>query len=155
MSYVFAPTANGEKRDEKNFRKIVEYIGSKQAGIGSNTAKGLRYIKNELGCSGAAIKFLYKSSKKILNHNIEQYGTNVYRYNEFCCGIIGILIEHIPQYIEDNSDKIELNKNSKIFNKFDWLFFNQYVAIKWVENENYQQQREKASEIISRLECFK
>lgn len=155
MSYVFAPTANGEKRDEKNFRKIVEYIGSKQAGIGSNTARGLRYIKNELGCSGTTIKFLYKSSKKVFHHNIEKYGTNVYRYNEFCRGIIGVLIEHIPQYIKDNSDNIKLNKNSTNSEKFDWLFFNQFVAIKWVENEDYQQQREKASEIISMLECFK
>lgn len=155
MLYVFAPTANGEKRDEKNFRDIVEYIGSKQAGIGSNIAKGLRYIKKELGCSSTTIKFLYKSSKKIIKHDVEQYGTNVYRYNEFCRGIIGILIEYIPQYIKDNSDNIELNKNSTNSEKFDWLFLNQFVALKWVENEDYKKQREKASKIIATLECFK
>ena len=56
MSYVFAPTENGEKKNERNLRKIIEYIGSKQSGIGSNTSKGLRYIKTQLSCTRAYLK---------------------------------------------------------------------------------------------------
>lgn len=162
MAYVFAPTENCEKRDERNFRIIIDYIGSKQTGIGSYTAKGLRYIKEQLGCSNTTIKFLYKSSLKVLNHDFEQYGVYVYRYNEYCRGILSILCEYLSQYTEDknmmnkeNPSYIQLNNHMTKSQKFDWLFSNQYRAIEWVEKNNYKNQHEKANEIIFSLDCLK
>lgn len=155
MSYVFAPTENGEKKNERNLRKIIEYIGSKQSGIGSNTSKGLRYIKTQLSCTNNAIKFLYKSGIKILNHDFEQYGVYVYKYNEYCRDILGIIIEYIPQYIEENLGDDCLHRNMTNAEKFYWLFSNQYRAIEWVENNNYKNQYEKANKILSMLECLK
>lgn len=155
MSYVFAPTENCEKRNERNFRNIIEFIGSKQTGIGSSTAKGLRYIKEQLGCSNTAIKFLYKSSLKFYNHDFEQFGVYVYKYNEYCRGILSILIEYTSQYIEENQNHNQLHRNMTDSEKFYWLFSNQYRAIEWVKNNNYKNQYEKASEIISTLEYLR
>lgn len=155
MSYVFAPTESHKKRDERNFRTIIEYIGSKQTGKGTLIAKGLRYIKKQLGCSNTTIKFLYKSSFKVINHNFEQYGVYVYRYNEYCRGILSILIDYMSQYIVENPSNSQLNRGMTDSEKFDWLFSNQYRAIVWVENNNYKDQYEKAKQIISMLECLK
>lgn len=47
--YVFAPAGPRELRNNL-LRVAIEYIGSKQKGIGSPWAKGKRYLRNQLSC---------------------------------------------------------------------------------------------------------
>lgn len=53
--YVFAP-AGLDKLQNSTLEKCIEYIGSKQSGYGSNSAKGRRFLKRKLGCGGRAYK---------------------------------------------------------------------------------------------------
>lgn len=66
--YVFAPAGPRELRNNL-LRVAIEYIGSKQKGIGSPWAKGKRYLRNQLSCSGTAIKRACAVENKILNHD--------------------------------------------------------------------------------------
>ncbi len=78
--YVFAPA--GPNQLQNNLMRIaIEYIGLQQPGIGSPWAKGKRYIKKAIPCSGRAIKRTSIVSDKYFNHDYNQYGTGVYYYH--------------------------------------------------------------------------
>ena len=57
--------------------KCIEYIGSTQAGHGSNRAKGKRYLKCKLSCSGTAINRAMKICLKAKGHDFRTYGVSV------------------------------------------------------------------------------
>ncbi len=152
MYYVFAPTDNGKKVEEVNFKNIIEYIGSQQSGCRSNRAKGIRYIKNEIGCSGTAVKRLYKSIYKIFNHDMTTYGLNVYKYEKHCCGIISVMLEYIEKYSNDERTDVHItNIPSSKSEYFNWIFSNQYKALKWVFDTKYKNQQKQAEDILHRL----
>lgn len=151
MEYVFAPTNNGEKRLERNFESVIKYIGSKQSGLGSNLAKGKRFIKNEIDCTGAAIKHLYKSVPKLRDDSY-MYGLYVYKYNDKCCAIVSLLMEYIEKYIQDrNPREVLVNIPNTKDKYFDWLFLNQYGSLYWASN-HYKKQHKKATDILQRLD---
>lgn len=56
--YVFAP-AGSEAFHNNLLKYAVEFIGSQQKGFGSSWAKGKRYLKKEVLCSGTALKRAY------------------------------------------------------------------------------------------------
>lgn len=152
MHYVFAPTDSGKKVEEVNFKNVIEYIGSKQPGSGSNRAKAIRYIKNEIGCSGTAVKRLYKSTFKIFNHDITTYGLNIYKYEKHCSGIISIMLEYIEKYLEDERTNIHIpNIPSSKSEYFNWIFSNQYKALKWVFDTKYKNQQRQTEKILQNL----
>ena len=64
--YIFA-LAGSDKSQNNILEKCIEYIGSKQSGYGSNSAKGRRFLKRKLGCSGRAIKRTVSKKCKISN----------------------------------------------------------------------------------------
>lgn len=108
--YVFAPAGPRELRNNL-LRVAIEYIGSKQKGIGSPWAKGKRYLRNQLSCSGTAIKRACAVENKILNHDFQQYGTSVYYYQKRDCARI---VEAVMSYIADHINA-DVNVNEKIY----------------------------------------
>lgn len=70
MKYVVAPAINAQRLVVVNFERIVNEIGSRQLGRGSNAAKGIRYLRSTLNCSGTEIKRL-KLSRKVQSENTQ------------------------------------------------------------------------------------
>ena len=75
--YVFAP-AGSEAFHNNLLKYAVEFIGSQQKGFGSSWARGKRYLKKEVPCSGTALKRACVIKNKYVNHDFEEYGTEVY-----------------------------------------------------------------------------
>lgn len=80
MKYVVAPAINAQRLIVVNFERIVNEIGSRQLGRGSNSAKGIRYLRSTLNCSGTEIKRLYKAVWKIRRNNYLNFGILVFMY---------------------------------------------------------------------------
>lgn len=70
--YVFAP-AGSEAFHNNLLKYAVEFIGSQQKGFGSSWAKGKRYLKKEVLCSGTALKRACVIKNKYVNHDFEEY----------------------------------------------------------------------------------
>ena len=85
--YVFAP-AGPQNLHNEMMRIAVEYIGSQDSGFGSSWAKGKRYLKGKLGCSGTAVKRACVIKNKYINHDFEEYGAGVYYYQKDDCARI-------------------------------------------------------------------
>lgn len=149
--YIFAP-AGHTSETIAILKKCIEYIGWKQKGTGSNYAKGKRFLKKEIGCSGSSIKHLFKSSTKLSNHDFEKLGLYVYRYDKYKCK--DTLIEIIT-YIENNANETEKNRLFSEIQRptiyLDALFAKQIDKLKWVNNHNYKDQRKSASILIQEL----
>ena len=83
--YIFAP-AGSEAFHNNLLKYAVEFIGSQQKGFGSSWAKGKRYLKKEVLCSGTALKRDCVIKNKYVNHDFEEYGTEVYYYQTIFWG---------------------------------------------------------------------
>ncbi len=151
MKYVKAPSVNGEKTEIITFKRIVEYIGSKQIGIGSEYAKGKRYLRYKLKCSGSAIKGLYKTSFRVIKNEFREKGTYVFRYSIDCENILRELISWIEIVNPASEDYTKLNISDAKGDYFNWLFLKQYIMLRWVVETNYNNQSESAKIIYDRL----
>ena len=151
MSYVFAPSVDGEKAEVLTFKRIVEYIGSKQTGIGGNYAKGKRYLKSRLNCSGTAIKRLYKTAFKVENNKFKTNGTYVFKYNNDCDIILSELINWLENLNPNSDDYKNLHVADANGDYFKWLFSQQYLLLGWVVTNDYCHQRNRAQEIYDKL----
>lgn len=154
--YVFAP-AGSDKLQNNILEKCVEYIGSKQVGCGSNSAKGRRYLKKELNCSGRAIKRTISKKYKIINNKeLQTFGVDVYYFHaEFCAKIV----EKIIDYIDSSAD--DAFKNN-VFgcvpagpSYLDLSYAYRLSQLEWVQRENYQNQGKKAKEIKEKFDILK
>lgn len=153
MKYVVAPAINAQRLIVVNFERIVNEIGSRQLGRGSNSAKGIRYLRSTLNCSGTEIKRLYKAVWKIRRNNYLNFGIYVFKYTENCDKILKALIDWIAE-LNTNSDLYKSIGLDNCYNKndyFQWLFSQQYVLLGWVKDTNYQNQRELATLIYNSL----
>ena len=154
--YVFAP-AGLDKLQNSTLEKCIEYIGSKQSGYGSNSAKGRRFLKRKLGCSGRAIKRTVSKKYKIIrNIKFETFGTDVYYYHSvFCAQIVGEIIDYI------NCDADSSFRNEKFENIAtgeDYLnksYKYRLEQLGWVKNTNYQNQGMKAKNIEEQFEILR
>lgn len=100
--YVFAP-AGSEAFHNNLLKYAVEFIGSQQKGFGSSWAKGKRYLKKEVLCSGTALKRACVIKNKYVNHDFEEYGTEVYYYQtEDCARIVKTILDYIVDHVFDN-----------------------------------------------------
>lgn len=152
--YLFTPSGETQETVEI-LKKSIEFIGSKQAGIGSNYAKGKRYLKKEFGCSGTAIKYLFKTFPKRWNHKYETLGIYVYRFDKNKC--VDILLG-IINFFETNANDTEIDRFFyqivRPIAYLDVLFSTQEDKIEWVYNHNYQDQREDADKILQGLKTI-
>ncbi len=148
--YVFAPA--GAKACRNNWFRIgIEYIGSKQGGVGSAYSKGKRYIRAKLNCSGRAISRSCSVCDKYFNHLYQQYGPDVYFFHkEWCSQIVDLVISYLSDHQNDPSlPQIFVQKNYRdIFND---TYLSRYNQLHWVENTNYRDQGEDAEKIYKAL----
>lgn len=153
--YVFAP-AGPDKLQNNILEKCVEYIGSRQVGYGSNSAKGRRYLKHALNCSGRAIKRTISKKYKIINNReFETFGISVYYYHsDFCAEIVEAIID----YIDSNADDTFKNNTFgciPIGEKYlDLSYSFRLSQLTWVKNEDYQGQGEKAGYIKEKFDIL-
>lgn len=154
--YVFTP-AGPDKLQNNILEKCVEYIGSRQVGYGSNSAKGRRYLKHELNCSGRAIKRTISKKYKIINNReFETFGIAVYYFHsDFCAEIV----EKIIDYIDGNADDIFKNHTFgciPIGEKYlNLSYAHRLSQLEWVQNEDYYGQGEKARNIKEKFDILK
>lgn len=154
--YIFAP-AGPDKLQNNILQKCVEYIGSRQVGYGSNSAKGRRYLKHMLNCSSRAIKRTISKKYKIINNReFETFGISVYYYHsDFCAEIV----EKIIDYIDDNADDVFKNRIFgciPIGEKYlDLTYAPRLSQLEWVQNEDYQGQGERARNIKEKFDILK
>lgn len=105
--YVFAP-AGSEAFHNNLLKYAVEFIGSQQKGFGSSWAKGKRYLKKEVLCSGTALKRACVIKNKYVNHDFEEYGTEVYYYQtEDCARIVKTILDYIERQRELNKGYLQ------------------------------------------------
>ena len=151
--YVFAP-AGPEGLQNNVLEKCVEYIGSQQAGGGSNIAKGRRYLKHKLSCSSRAIKRTISKRYKVLkNGGFREFGIAVYFFHsEFCVKIIEETIKYV-----DNNAAAEFKE--RIFGHLpngaeylDLTYAYRLSQLEWVSNEDYQGQGNIAEKINNDFE---
>lgn len=146
--YIFSP-AGPNALQNTTLIKCVEYIGKLQAGRGSNRAKGIRYLKDELNCSGTAIKrTIMKKIKIIGNDEFEKYGLAVYYFHSKFSALI---VEKIIGFVYANGNE-EIKKllfgyipEGKEY--LDLLYDDRLSHLHWVITENYCDQGEEATKI--------
>ena len=112
--YVFAP-AGPQNLHNEMMRIAVEYIGSQDSGFGSSWAKGKRYLKGKLGCSGTAVKRACVIKNKYINHDFEEYGAGVYYYQkDDCARIVKAVLEYMILYLKFSAIAISLTCSKKL-----------------------------------------
>jgi hypothetical protein len=141
--YIFAP-AGPYKLRSSLLRVGVEFIGSQQPGFGSPWAKGKRYIKDQLLCSGTAIKRACVTTNKFINHDFEQYGTEVYYYHkDYCVDIVTFVLDYLVAHMNDPSLPHVFN-HSSYAQLLSLVYSHRISQIKWVTQNNYRNQGEGA-----------
>lgn len=148
--YVFSPT--GPVKLRSTLLKLgVEFIGSQQPGFGSSWAKGKRYIKAELMCSGWAIKRACLVSDKVYNHDFKQYGTEVYYFHkEYCAKIVKLILDYLVSHSNDPALP-QIFRNCDFDTLLDMSYSHRISQVKWVSVQNYKGQGEEAARVYSDL----
>lgn len=147
--YIFAP-AGPVDLQSNILKRCIEYIGSTQAGYGSNLSKGKRYLKYKLSCSGTAIKRAMQSSVKVFGHDFETYGINVYYYHKEAC--VGILKETIDFVMSHSSEAVKVDIFGCIPSPNEYisiLYAYRISQLRWVYNQDYKGQRSEAEELCN------
>lgn len=149
--YIFAPA--GPRALQSNMlMKCIEYIGSTQAGYGSNRAKGKRYLKYKLSCSGTAINRAMKICLKAKGHDFRTYGVSVYHFHKECCAdILEEVIAFIISHSNDDEKKDLLGCVPAVGDYLKLLYGYRLSQLKWVAKEDYKDQGDAAEELYSKF----
>lgn len=148
--YVYAPAGSIKLRNEL-LKSGVEFIGLHQSGFGSSWAKGKRYIKNELRCSGTAIKKACIVKDRMHKHDFKQYGTEVYYYHkDYCSKIVKIILDYLVLHIKDPALP-QAFANADFATLLNLTYSHRISQIKWVSIINYQEQGNDAERIYNDL----
>lgn len=152
--YVFAPAGPNELHNNC-MRLAIEFIGSQQKGFGSAWAKGKRYLRDNLQCSGTAIKRACVVKDKYFNHDFQEYGTGVYYYQIENCARI---VEYTLNYIVRSQNEAGLPQalcNSDFHKLFEKSYSHRISQIEWVRDMNYKDQRENADIVCEKLNSLR
>lgn len=151
-SYVFAP-AGPQKQRSTLIKACVEQIGAQQVGFGSNYAKGRRYLKSKLHCSGTAIKRAVSVRPKVLGNDFETYGVDVYYYHvDFCVDILKEVIDYVKASNEIQMQIFDVPPKEDEYSKC--LYGHRISQLCWVRDEDYQGQREQAAKLIDKFQSI-
>jgi len=146
--YVFAP-AGSEAFHNNLLKYAVEFIGSQQKGFGSSWAKGKRYLKKEVLCSGTALKRACVIKNKYVNHDFEEYGTEVYYYQtEDCARIVKTILDYIVDHLVDME---------RLFNLLSVMNEQQIrldTAVHGINSNGIERQRELNKGYLQELKAF-
>ncbi len=152
--YIFAP-ANEHQETVLVLKNCIEFIGSYQKGSGSCYARGKRFLRNKVDCSGTSIKFLFKTFPKVINHDFDNYGLFVYRFDKKKCkSILLTIIKCIDEIATEEEKRNLFNPISSPLPYIDALFFKQKNRLIWVKNHNYKNQQDVASHLIQELKTI-
>lgn len=148
--YVFAPAGAIELRNSL-LKSGVEYIGSQQSGFGSSWAKGKRYIKKNVLCSGNAIKRACVVKNKVINHDFETYGVEVYYYHkDSCVKIVKFVLDYIVAHIDDPMlPQVFRGNDLKMLLKI--TYSHRISQVRWVGVQDYRGQGEVAAKLYEDL----
>lgn len=148
--YIFAP-AGPIKLQNSLLKSGVEFIGSQQSGFGSSWAKGKRYIKSKLFCSGTAIKRACDVKDKIYKHDYEQYGTKVYYYHkDYCADIVKLVLDYLIAHI-NNPTLPQVFSNLDYEQLLSIVYSHRISQIRWVISNNYKAQGECAMQLYKKF----
>ena len=156
MHYIYSPagTPNLLNITPSVLERCVIYIGSteKGIGIGSNFARGMRYLRNKLRCSGKAIKRTCKKTWKIKYGDRKEYGSYVYYYHLiFCDKIVQAIIDELKP-LSDIKKKELLGFIPRDGEYLNAVYEHRLSQLRWVDNQDYKEQGEYAHGL---LENFK
>lgn len=153
-NYVFAPAGPGVFHNNM-LKTAVEFIGSQQEGCGSSWAKGKRYLKRKLFCSGTAIKRTCVIKNKYMKHDYEKYGSEVYYYHkDDCACIVGTILNYIVDHKNDNTLPEELSNKSfqELLTK---TYHHRISQIEWVRDMDYKKQGNEAKIVCEKLNALR
>lgn len=143
--YVFAP-AGSEAFHNNLLKYAVEFIGSQQKGFGSSWAKGKRYLKKEVLCSGTALKRACVIKNKYVNHDFEEYGTEVYYYQtEDCARIVKTILDYIVDH-KDDAALPQAFSNKSFQELFAETYDHRISQAEWVRDMDYKKQGDMLTE---------
>lgn len=148
--YIYAPAGPIQLRNTL-LEAGVNFIGSQQSGFGSSWGKGKRYIKSKLHCSGRAIKRACVVKNKVLDHDYEQYGTDVYYYHkDYSADIVRLVLDYLVAHINDAL-------LPQVFSKSDFkqllsiVYSHRISQLEWVSTCNYRDQGEDATQLYQKF----
>lgn len=152
--YVFAP-AGSEVFHNNLLKHAVEFIGSQQKGFGSSWAKGKRYLKKKVPCSGTALKRACVIKNKYVNHDFEKYGAEVYYYQkDDCACIVKTILDYIVEHKNDDALPQVFSNNS-----FQELLAKTYdhriSQVEWVRDMDYKKQGDAANIVCEKLNTLR
>lgn len=127
----------------------IECIGVLQPGHGSAFAKGCRYLRSKIGCSGRAIKRAISLKKKYINYSeFNVYGPYVFFVPKvYCADIIGNIFDFISQHSNSIVQKAYV-KNSGNF-KCSQIYALHLERLKWVGNVDYRGEGDSAKKVLN------
>lgn len=151
-NYIYAP-AGPKKLDVDIIKSCIEYIGKRESGIGSDIAKGKRYLKRELHCSGKSIKRMYKRCTKTQNHDFERYGLEVFYYNKYVTAeILHKVIDYLRKYCEISDREKLFGCVPKKDDEYLKLIYSRRLSqLIWVSTSDYNGQGTDAEELYRRI----
>ena len=154
--YVYAPAGARVLRSDLLLR-CIEYIGELQPGIGSNEAKGKRYLRKHIeGCSGRMIKRTAKICKKVRQHDFEQYGLDVYYYSpEMSARILEVTTEFMRRASQNALKKEVLGCIPRDNEYLQLLYGHRLSQLSWVIETDYYGQEQDARIIAQEIEYLK
>ncbi len=152
--YVFAP-AGPKELNNNCMRLAIEFIGSQQKGGGSAWSKGKRYLRNNLQCSGTAIKRACVVKDKYINHDFQKYDTRVYYYQiENCARIVEYTLDYIVQS-QNKTGLPQALRDSDFHKLLEESYGHRISQIEWVRDVDYKDQRDNACIVCEQLNSLK
>lgn len=142
--YVFAP-AGSEAFHNNLLKYAVEFIGSQQKGFGSSWAKGKRYLKKEVLCSGTALKRACVIKNKYVNHDFEEYDAMKSNFDK------------VFSYNLDEVRKKNLVDMERLFNLLSVMNEQQIrldTAVHGINSNGIERQRELNKGYLQELKAF-
>lgn len=169
--YIKAPIGESVKMAQINIwheqelkgcpiRKCIELIGRMCDGIGSNYAKGKRYIRGKYGISGRAIKHMhriYPKWKPEENAVVVEYPYGIYFFvlHKKSNQILMCIIDEIssPKLVSQVSGIFAGHKHGERY--VDILFSQQEVSLRYTSIYMRGEDKEFARELCKNLDLIK
>lgn len=117
--------------------------------------KGNAILRRKCPCSGTALKRACVIKNKYVNHDFEEYGTEVYYYQKEDCARI---VKTILDYIVDHKDDAALPQafSNKSFQELLAETYDHRISqAKWVRDMDYKKQGDAAQIVCEKLNTLR
>jgi hypothetical protein len=152
--YVYAP-AGALKLRSSLLESGVKFIGSQQYGVGSNWSKGKRYIRKCVNCSGTAIKRACVVKCKVIHHDYNELGLEVYYFHkDYSARIVKAILDYLVLHIDD-PELPQSFSHADFKALLNMTYSHRISQLRWVCVQNYQGQGNAAEQIYNLLNNLK